>query len=335
MSRSNSGSVTVRSVAQEAGVSVATVSRVMAGAANVSAERREQVLTAAQRLGYQPNQMARSLATGSSRSVGVVVPNLSNPYFYDVIRGLGRASAAGGYRMVVSDSMEDPAAERDLVEDLLRFVDALVLVAPRQARAQLDALAATAKPAVTLIGPHAAGPLPDATVDNRGGMLALYQHLAELGHRRVVYLGGPAAALQNTIRQEAALEAADLGLEVVVVPAGGTIEAGRDATDAALAHEPTAIAGYNDLVALGALHRLGQRGVRVPEDVSVTGFDDIAFSGFSSPALTTVATPREELGRLGWELLHERMTGRPSRSPAPLSAELVVRASTGPPRGRG
>ncbi|WP_127125114.1 LacI family DNA-binding transcriptional regulator [Georgenia sp. SYP-B2076] len=332
MSRTRGESVTARSVAREAGVSVATVSRAMTGSDKVTPERRAQVLAVAERLGYRPDLMARSLATGSSRSVGVVVPNLSNPYFYDIIRGIGRASTEAGYRMVVSDSMEDAAAERDLVEDLLRFVDALVLVAPREDHQHLDDLAANAKPVIMLIGPRPVTALADATVDNRGGMFALYRHLAELGHRRVVYLSGPPAAWQNSVRLEAARDAAELGMEIIVVPAGGTIEAGRDATDAALEHAPTAIAGFNDLVALGALHRLEQRGIRVPEDVSLTGFDDIIFSAYSSPGLTTVRTPREELGRAGWELLHRKMTGEPIASPPPLAAELVVRDSTAPPR---
>ncbi|WP_170297226.1 LacI family DNA-binding transcriptional regulator [Georgenia thermotolerans] len=323
--------MTARSVAREAGVSVATVSRVMAGSEKVTAERRTQVLAAAERLGYRPNAMARSLATGRSRSVGVVVPNLSNPYFYDVIRGIGRASAEDGYRMVVTDSMEDPAAERALVDDLMRYVDALVLVGPREDHELLDELAGETKPVVMLIGPRWVTPLPDVTVDNLGGMQAVYRHLAELGHRTVAYLSGPPASAQNAVRLRAVAEAERLGMTVTVVPAGGTIDAGLDATDAALEHRPTAIVGFNDLVALGALHRLEQLGIRVPEDVSLTGFDDIVFSAYSSPRLTTVRTPREELGREGWRLLHGRMGGAPVASPAPLPAQLVVRDSTAPP----
>jgi DNA-binding LacI/PurR family transcriptional regulator len=332
VSRPRSEAVTARSVALEAGVSVATVSRVMAGSDKVAAASREKVLDAAQRLGYRPNAVARSLATGRSRSVGVVVPNLSNPYFYDVIRGIGRASGEDSYRMVVTDSMEDPGAERALVEDLLRYVDALILVAPREDHELLDELVVDAKPVVMLIGPRWVTPMPDVTVDNLAGMRAVYRHLAELGHRRVAYLSGPAAAAQNSVRLRAAAEAEGSGMRVAIVPAGGTIEAGHGATDAALEHDPTAIVGFNDLVALGAMHRLEQRGVRLPEDVSLTGFDDIVFSAYSSPRLTTVRTPREELGRAGWTLLRGMLRGEPVASPDFLPAELVVRESTAPPR---
>lgn len=324
--------MTARSVALEAGVSVATVSRVMAGSDKVTPASRDRVLAAAERLGYRPNAVARSLATGRSRSVGVVVPNLSNPYFYDVIRGIGRASGEDAHRMVVTDSMEDPAAERALVEDLMRYVDALILVAPREDHELLDELAADPKPVVMLIGPRWVTPMPDVTVDNLAGMRAVLQHLADLGHRRVVYLSGPPASAQNTVRLRAVAEAEERGTSVVVVPAGGTIEDGHAATDAALAHDPTAIVGFNDLVALGAMHRLEQRGVRVPADVSLTGFDDIVFSAYASPRLTTVRTPREELGRAGWALLHEMMGGSEVTSPDPLPAELVLRESTAAPR---
>ncbi|MHB1063643.1 MAG: LacI family DNA-binding transcriptional regulator [Georgenia sp.] len=319
-------------MARAADVSIATVSRVMAGSEKVSSARREHVLAVAKRLGYQPNVMARSLATGSSRMVGVVAPNLSNPYFYDVIRGIGRASAADGYRMVVSDSMEDAATERELAHDLLRFVDALIVLSPREDRSHLDSLHAADKPVVMVLGPRPATALPDVSVDNYAGMLALYHHLAGLGHRRVAYLSGPPGAWQNRRRLEAgAAAAAELGLDIVVVEAGGTIRAGYEATDGALALGPTAISSFNDLVALGALHRLAERGIRVPEDISVTGFDDIEFSGYSSPGLTTVRTPREELGRAGWHALCRMMHGEPVPADDLLSAEVVVRGSTAPP----
>lgn len=323
--------VTVRSVARAAGVSIATVSRVMAGSAVVSEERTQRVLQVARDLGYRPDPIARSLATGTSRRVAVIVPNLSNPYFYDIIRGIGRASTADGYTMTVADSMEDAATERTLIADMLQQADAMILVAPREDPARLTALTHVHKPVLMLLGPRTQTALPDLSVDNLGGMTALYEHLAGIGHRRVVYLSGPAGAWQNLRRLEAARRATERGLEVVVVPAGGTIPAGYDAADAAMAHRPTAVACFNDLVALGVLHRLTEQGVSVPADVSLTGFDDIDFSAYSSPALTTVRTPRERLGTEGWQALRRMIGGLPvAPAPAELPAELVVRASTGP-----
>ncbi|TDE94980.1 LacI family transcriptional regulator [Occultella glacieicola] len=324
------GPATVRSVARAAGVSVATVSRVMAGTGVVSPERTERVLAAARRLGYTPSPIARSLATGTSRRVAVVVPNLSNPYFYDIIRGIGRASAADGYTMTVADSMEDATAEAALATDMLAQADALVLVAPRADRAVLRELQRSRRPVLMLLGPRAEAGLPDLGVDNLGGMTMLYRHLAEIGHRRVVYLSGPPGAWQNRRRLEAARRAERFGVEVTVLEAGGTIAAGHDAADAALTHGPTAIACFNDLVAFGVLNRLTERGIGVPTDVSLTGFDDIDFSAYSSPALTTVRTPRERLGSEGWHTLRRMIDGE-AVDPAPeeLAAELVVRDSTG------
>ena len=322
--------VTARAVAQAAGVSVATVSRVMAGSDKVTAARRSHVLAVADELGYRPHSLAQGLATGTSHMVGVVVPNLSNPYFYDIIRGFGQASAADGYRMVVSDSMEDPDLEHTLIGELLRYVDALVLMAPRSDLTKVAQADVTGKPVVVMIGPQS-GPLPDVSVDNFGGMTRLYQHLAELGHRRVAYLAGPPHSSQNELREAAGQEARDLGIEVRTVPAGGDIAAGHAATDAALATGASALACFNDLVAFGVLHGLAEAGIRVPDELSVTGFDDIDFSSYSSPRLTTVRTPREELGRAGWRVLSTSMAGRADGAPPSLPAELVVRESTAPP----
>src|SRR5699024_8358963 len=149
--------------------------------------------------------------------------------------------------------------------------DAMVLVAPREDPELLEELRRAPKPVLMLLGPRTRTSLPDRSVDNLGGMSALYAHLAELGHRRVVYLAGPAGAWQDARRVEAARRAADLGVEVALVAAGGTIADGHRAAQEALRHEPTAIACFNDLVALGVLHRLGELGVQVPADVSLTG----------------------------------------------------------------
>jgi len=302
----------------------------MAESDKVAPARREHVLAVAAELGYRPHTLARSLATGTSHMVGVVVPNLSNPYFYDIIRGIGRASAEDGYQMVVADSMEDPRQELTLVAELLRYVDALVLVAPRAELAEVGRMNAGAKPVVTLIGPTAHTPLPHVSVDNFAGMMLVHQHLADLGHRRVAYLAGPQHSSQDALRVAAGQRAATLGITVEVIAAGGSIEAGRAVTDAALATGATALACFNDLVALGVLHRLSELDVAVPGRISVTGFDDIDFSAYSAPALTSVRTPREELGRQGWGVVRAAIEGDSPDPPAALPAELVVRGSTGP-----
>lgn len=320
-------SVTVRSVAKAANVSVATVSRVFANSAAVTEETRKRVLEAADELGYRPNPVAKSLATGRSLQVGVIVPDLGNPFFNEIIRGIDRAASADSFTMLLGDSLTIAEDEARLTEQLLLSVDALILVGPRRTITELNALAGSRKPVVTVLGPPGVR-LRNVTVDNYGGMVQVYDHLFALGHRRVVYLAGPANSSQNTLRRSAILHAESLGMEVAVVEAGSDIEAGVKAFDAVLEHDPTAIVAYNDLLAIGALSRMRELGISPPDDLSLTGFDDIKYTQFIHPRLTTVRTPKFELGRLAWQEVQRHLRGEAAVLLEPLPAELVVGDST-------
>lgn len=326
-----SGRVTIQQVADAARVSIATVSRVMSRTETVHPDLAERVRRVAAELGYRPNAAAQGLATGVTRMVGVIVPNLANPYFYDIIKAMNAAAVQDGYRMLIADSNEDPAEELELGRGLLRQVDALVLVSPRMS---VDALREFENESldVVLVNRVSIGVgLPTVSVDNFSAMLELAGHLATLGHTHVAYLAGPEQSWQQQERWRAISQASAFDLRSTLVPAGANIDAGYAAVDAALELNPTAIMCFNDLVAFGALSRLTELAIDVPGEMSLTGFDDIAFAKYATPPLTTAASPQKDLGVTAWSLVAQVLgEGRPTQQPL-LPAPMVIRKSTAPP----
>jgi LacI family transcriptional regulator len=329
------GRVTIQQVADAAGVSIATVSRAMSQTETVRPDLAERVRRAAADLGYRPNAAAQGLATGMSRMVGVVVPNLANPYFYDIIKAMNARAVADGYRMVIADSNEDTAAEVELAKGLLRQADALVLVSPRMSVADLREFDDSTMSVVLVNRASIGVGLPTVSVDNVGAMLEIAGHLATLGHRKVAYLSGPDKSWQAQERARAIGQAAAFGLQSVIVPAGATIEAGYQAVDPALESNPTALICFSDLVAFGAMARLDELGVDVPVDISLTGFDDIAFARYARPRLTTAANPQWALGETAWELVSQVIGGERPSQQLLLPAPMVIRESTAPPKAAG
>lgn len=323
------GRPTIRAVADAAGVSIATVSRVMSGQ-SVRPELAERVHAAAEQLGYQPSPAAQGLVSGVNDTVGVVAPDLANPYFNEVLKALNVNATRSGFRTLVADADNDPDEELEISRNLLRYVDGLVLVSPRMPTESLRVLAKESA-TIVLANRVAMGVgLPTVAVNTFGAMLDLCGHLARLGHRRLVYLDGPAEAWQNSERRRAVEQAGSFGIEAHVVAAGSSIEQGHAAVDEALTHKPTGMVAFNDLVALGAMARLGELGIRVPEDISVTGTDDIPFARFASPPLTTTVGPQQRLGEAAWDLLKAAMAGESTDEVPMLTADLVLRDSTGP-----
>lgn len=327
------GSVTINDVASAAGVSTATVSRAFADPDKVSASLRDRVYAVAGRLSYSPNTHARSLARGRSQTVGVVVPNLANPYFAEVLKGVAEEASSVSYRMLVADSNEDRDSEVPLAHGLLREVDGLILCAPRMNRRKLGALATEARYVVTINQASRGGANTAVNVNAYAGMVAIGRHLTGLGHRSLVYLSGPEESWQNRERWRGVRSVAGGEVSVRQVSAGGTIDEGYAAAETALATGATGLLAFDDLAALGVLARLRELRVRVPDDVSLTGFDDIPFASYSDPGLTTVRSPQRELGRAAWRALQRMLEGgEPPSAPAVLAADLVVRKSTGPPK---
>ncbi|MQA87951.1 MAG: LacI family DNA-binding transcriptional regulator [Streptosporangiales bacterium] len=326
--------VTIRQVAAAAGVSTATVSRVLAGTQAVSPELAERVRQTAASLGYRPNVLAQGLARGRSGVVGVLVPNLANPYFNDTIKALMHSAERDGYRVIVADSDERRENELPLGESLLRWSDGLVLVASRAAPTALRRLVGAHKPVVAVN--HKPKPEIDEfvhiSVNAYTPMRELCRHLVREGHRRIVYLSGPRTSWQSQERWRAVRSARRWGASVSSVPCGGTIEEGYAAAEGALGEEPSAVMAFNDLAAFGFLSRCGELGLRVPEDLSLTGFDDIPFAQFTSPPLTTVRSPLADVGVAAWQAMRRLLDGERRVLGMMLPSEMVIRSSTAPPR---
>lgn len=325
--------VTIRDVARRAHVSVATVSRALTSPDLVRPETRSRVLTAATELGYQPNRAARGLITGRTGNIGIVVPDLENPFFTGVLKAVQARALQADYSVFVADSDEDPVAEAKLVHAMAKQVDGVVLCAPGLEDAQVREAAAVTS--LVLLNRRLPG-VPAALMDSAGGMRAVVGHLVALGHRRIAYLNGPRTSWSNQERRRGLLSAvAHHGVELTELgPFPPRHEGGLLAADPAVAAEVTAIIAYNDLMALGVLARLRERGISVPDDVSVTGFDDLTYASLCFPALTTVAMPVATAGRTAVNLLLDRLGSDTAEVPQIMAeTRLVVRGTTAPPDG--
>ncbi|MGA4837860.1 LacI family DNA-binding transcriptional regulator [Streptomyces sp. G45] len=331
--------VTLRDVARACGCSVATVSRVLAGTRPVGAETARRVREAAAALGYRPNHAARALRGRATGTVGLVLPQITNPFYPALVRALTHALHAGGRAVLLADCDDDPAAEARHIDDLLsRRVDAL-LVVPADERRSREAVAAAAARVPLVLLDRGCGPgvADSVAVDNAAGMALVLDHLAAAGRRRVWFVGAGGTASAAAERR-AAFAAGALGAEAAgrAVLGDFSVAWGRAAVDRVWDERPDALVCANDLIAIGALQRLQERGADVPGDVAVTGFDDIPMAALSAPGVTTVRQPVAELAAEATRLLARRLDGdaaRPSRT-IRLAPELVVRGSSGPCRAR-
>lgn len=332
---------TMKDVARAAGVSASTVCRALTSPDLVRPATRELVRRVADQLGYQPNRAARGLITGRTGNVGLVVPDLTNPFFPGVVKGVQTRARESDYQIFLADADEDVAAETGLVRALSRQVDGMVLCSPRMSEENLRAVAAET-PMVMLN--RRVTRIPSVNADNLGGVRQAVAHLSAFGHRRIAYVAGPRMSWSHRERVRGLREAtARAGVELVemghVVP---HFDGGVAAADLVLATGATAVIAYNDLVAFGLLSRLHARGVRVPESISVIGFDDIALSTMVHPSLTTVYQPQEPIGKAGMDLLlwlmDRQLTSGASRPEGDkagvprreMVTQLMVRGSTGP-----
>ncbi|MEU4667742.1 LacI family DNA-binding transcriptional regulator [Amycolatopsis sp. NPDC023774] len=320
--------ITIRDVARRAEVSVATVSRALGSPDRVSEATRDRVLAVVRELGYRPSPAARSLITGKTGAIALVVPDLGNPFFTGLLKSVQARARETGHAVLVGDSDEDPAIEQELVRTLAKQADGVLLCSPGIDDAtitELDGLTSLA-----LLNRRVAG-IGATVMDSAGGMREVVAHLAGLGHRRCAYLNGPDSSWSNHERLRGLRPAAaEHGVEIVELgPFAPRYEDGAPAADQALATGVTAVIAYNDVMALGVLTRLRDRGVDVPGKLSVTGFDDLVYAAVSAPPLTTVAMPLAAAGRHAVDLLLARSAAGPAgRVVTELPTRLVVRATT-------
>ena len=327
--------MTMADVAREAGVSLMTVSRVINNKGEVSPETRRHVQAVIEQLGYRPSDIARSLATRRTGTIGLVVPDSANPFFSEVARAAEQIAYAENYSIFLGNTEEDPRRELDVLQSFEeKRVDGVLLCSSRLDDDDLRSALAHHS-AVVLINRRLEGASISAVlIDDVTGGQKSTQHLLRAGHRAVGFLAGPHASYSGRQRLTGyctALEKAGLDFNPAWVRhCSPEIEGGQTAARELLtAHqELTALFCYNDLVAIGAIQTCDELGLGVPDDVALVGYDDIPLAGLVTPALTTCHVPRYELGRLAMESLLDRINGRVRETAEILvRPQLVVRAS--------
>jgi LacI family transcriptional regulator len=323
-----SDSVTIRDVAARAGVSVATVSRVFNRKGPIRQATYQRVRAVAERMRYSPHAAARSLSTSRTNTIGVVLPELHGEFFSEVIRGIDVTARGRGYHLIVSGSHSDRAEMRAVFQAMRGRVDGLIVMSPDLDASMLLADLPSAVP-VVLLNATADG-RPAITIDNAGGARAVMRHLIRLGHRRIAFICGPPKNGDAAYRRRgyrAAIRAAGID-DAFEFPGNFTEESGYEAARRIVERSPrpTAVFAANDAMAIGALSAFNERGVRVPGDIALAGFDDIPIARFLSPPLTTVKVPIAELGRRSLELV---LDPSPRKVNETLKTTLIVRQSCG------
>jgi LacI family transcriptional regulator len=338
------GRVSLQAVADRAGVSSATVSRVLSNSSHpVAAATRRRVLKASNSLGFRPNQLARALVTAKSQTVGVIVHDISDPYFGELVRGLEDGLSASGYRLFVASSDRDSARELEYARAFDDYqADAIVFAASaledRAYQRDLNDLVGHFRArggVIILLSDHF---LTGYAVhfDNHAAVSAMVSYLAVKGHERIGFIQGPAALTVSKTRFAAYGETlARLGLpfDPALVASGNfSIQGGMKAALQVLevGHRPTAILAANDLMAIGAIRALLDAGIRVPEDISIAGFDDMPLAAFAPVPLTTMRVPVYDIGRRGAEMLARVLEGEDPEDTW-IGGELIERGSVASP----
>ncbi len=325
---------TLRDVAREAGVSIRTVSRVVNHKAEIAHTTRQRVLSAISRLDYRPNTLARGLVSGKTRSLAVVIPQITDPFYPEFVQGVESVARAQEYHVFLSHTDDDPAQEYHTLEALAgKQVEGVILCGTRLNDAQL--LQANALHTLVVITNRPPRTVPTIHVQEAEGLFAVTSHLIALGHHHIGHIArlqhGRSARLEG-YQQAIAAHGLAANPQATVAVNVAHIESGRAAARRLLAQCPavTAITCYNDLTAIGAMQACQMLGRQVPTDIAVVGFDDLTLAELVSPALTTVHVARHRLGQMAGELLLQ-LRADPTDIPAPwqLPTSLVVRASCG------
>jgi LacI family transcriptional regulator len=331
--------MSLEEVAKQARVSTATVSRVLNNVGPVRASTRARVIKAIEDLKYHPNLHARNLAGGKSRTFGMIVSNLENPFFFDVFRSAEEAAREKGFEIVLANTDYNPDhLTRNIRLMLGRRVAGLALVISEM---QPDLLEELSELDIQIVFYDVGVPkhnISNITVNYGKGIERVVHYLHQLGHKRMAFVShhsslGPLSIRESVFRETVAEFASDIAWKIVASSDG--IEGGRQATREILSSDlhPTAILCVNDFMALGVLHELRESGVKVPEQISVTGFDNIKLAEVACPPLTTLHIPRDRIGQTMVQVLTRPLAGRESHGKKVLiDPEFVVRGSTGAAR---
>ncbi|MEZ8792399.1 DNA-binding transcriptional regulator CytR [Vibrio splendidus] len=331
---------TMKDVAQLAGVSTATVSRALMNPEKVSVSTRKRVETAVLEAGYSPNTLARNLRRNESKTIITIVPDICDPYFAEIIRGIEDAAVENDYLVLLGDSGQQKKRESSFVNLVFtKQADGMLLLGtdhpfdvskPEQKNLPPMVMACEFAPELEL---------PTVHIDNLTSAFEAVNYLAQLGHKRIAQISGPTTATLCKFRQQGyqqALRRAGISMNPAYSTVGDfTFEAGAQAVRQLLAlpEQPTAIFCHNDAMAIGAIQEAKKLGLRVPQDLSIVGFDDIQFAQYCDPPLTTISQPRYEIGRQAMLMMLDLLKGNDVQAGSRLlEAKLVVRGSTAPPR---
>lgn len=331
-------------VARRAGVHAATASRALnpATRGRVNEDTVERILQSAEELGYQVNPLARGLRTRRSMTVGVLIPDLTNPFYPPIIRGIDDELSDAHYVALLGNTDNSSTKERTLFDTLrARQVDGFIIATARNNHPLIKDAASAEVPMVLVSRIVRGVALPAVTLDDQAAMRLLVEHLVSLGHTHIAHIAGPAGNSTSRERADgfrAACRTLHVRPEGVIEANAFSIDGGQRASDDLMTRHPnvTAIVAANDLIALGCLAMLPTRGLSCPRDVSITGLNDMELLDRVNPPLTTISTPTYQMGRSAGQLLLARMNGGAGQpvEVRRLQPSLVVRASTAPPRNR-
>ena len=328
--------VTIRDVATASGVSTATVSNVLNNTGKVGSQTRREVMRAVKRMGYVPDVHARHLASRERRTLGIIVSDIENPFFPEVVKGFEIQARHLGYDVILSDTNYDPRRTREAADRMMEHKVRGVAIMTSEINLRLIHQMARRRIAVTFLDLAPVRKyMSNLRIDYFSGVKQIVEHLYQHGHRHIAFVAGRAGLKSNAARQEAYEKCMrDLGLEPRPIIAGdlrfeGGLAAGISI--AKMSPRPTAVVAVNDLTAVGVVKGLLNSGCRVPQDISVTGFDKTRLAEYSNPSITTVDVHRDTLGHVAADALHElSSTENPQGQEYLIRAELVLGDSSGP-----
>jgi DNA-binding LacI/PurR family transcriptional regulator len=336
--KNGNGAVSIKDIAQIADVSHSTVSRALHHSPLVNGETGDRIRQIALELGYRPSAIARSLVTRKSWTIGVVVTTIADPFIAEVVSGIEETANEHSYSVFLANSNADPERELKVVHSFHeRRVDGILVTASRVGAIYLPMLSELQVPIVLINNQHPGKFAHSVVIDNIPASRVAVEHLIQLGHRRIAYIGDRYGFQGDTERLTGycqALELANLPLSPeLVVHGDGNAESGGPAMETLLAlpTPPTAVFCYNDMTALGALRAIHARGLNVPGDISVVGFDDLFIASYTQPLLTTIRQPRRQMGQMAMEMLLKLFADEEVETNIEVSGELIVRESTAPP----
>lgn len=327
--RSGKSSPTIYDIAELAGVNPSTVSRALSKPGRVSAKTAQKIMDAAEQLNYQVNVFARALPTGRTQTIGLIVSDITNPAFFDVIRGAESAASARDYTLMLAESAESADLELTAARRMLATVDGLILASPRLSDEEIASLAA--KKPVVVINRNVDG-VPSVIADADSGVSDAIRHLADMGHTEISYVAGPERSWMSARRWESIKARCDWhGITAAVVASSQpTVDGGRRTAATVRSGTATAVICYNDLMAIGLMRELQAAGLAIPHDLSIMGFDNIFGSDFTTPPLSTIKSPLSELGAAALQHVLAAVDHADAAPTLPvLPTELVLRGSTG------